>query len=60
MVEPINLRQARKRKARAEKAAAADANRLAHGRPKSETELVRARQDLAARRLDGHEREKPE
>ncbi|WP_377289672.1 DUF4169 family protein [Rhizobium sp. SG2393] len=50
--EIINLRMARKQKARADKERAADANRLAHGRTKAEKTLTRALKDQAERRLD--------
>jgi hypothetical protein len=52
--EIVNLRQARKRKARAEKETAAEANRLRHGLPKPEKRRLKAEGDLAARRLEGH------
>ena len=54
MAEIVNLRQARKRKQRAERDAQADANRVAFGRTKEERHLSGARKDLDARRLDGH------
>ena len=57
MAEIINLRQARKNKARAEKEARADENRLAFGRTKAEKNLTKARQDLAKNRLDQHKRD---
>jgi len=57
MAEIINLRQARKQKARAEKEARADENRLAFGRTKAEKNLTQARQDLAKNRLDQHKRD---
>ncbi len=50
--EIINLRMARKQKARADKERAADANRLAHGRTKAEKTLTRALKDQAERKLD--------
>jgi len=61
MAEIVNLRQARKRKVRAEKEARAAENRIAFGRTKAEKDLTRAEQDMAARRLDSHKRddEKP-
>ncbi|HZH08844.1 MAG TPA: DUF4169 family protein [Microvirga sp.] len=61
MAEIINLRQARKQKARAEKEARADRNRIAFGRTKAEKELTKAERDMAQRRLDSHKRddEKP-
>ncbi|WP_019646434.1 DUF4169 family protein [Novispirillum itersonii] len=54
MAEVINLRQARKQKARTEKEAAAAANRVAFGRTKAEKRLTEARNEQAERRLDGH------
>jgi len=57
MAEIINLRNVRKRKARSEREALADANRLKFGRSKSERLLQDAEQTLEARRLDEHKRE---
>ena len=54
MAEVINLRQARKQKARTEKEAAAAANRVAFGRTKAGKRLTEARNEQAERRLDGH------
>ena len=61
MAEIINLRRARKQKARAEKEARANENRVAFGRTKAEKNLSQAEQDLAKSRLDSHKRddEKP-
>ena len=56
MAEILNLRQARKSKARAEAAAVADANRARFGRSKAEKRETAARDALAMRRLDGHKR----
>lgn len=53
MTKPINLKQARKRKARAEKSRKAEANRLLHGQPKAVIDLAKARAENAARELDG-------
>jgi len=53
MSRPVNLKQARKRKARAVKAVKAEANRLLHGQPKAVTDLAKARAENAARELDG-------
>ncbi len=55
--EIVNLRLERKRKARAETRTKADANATRHGQTKAERTLRAAREDLAARRLDGHRRE---
>ena len=57
MAEIINLKNIRKRKARAEREMAAEANRLKFGRSKSERTLQEAEQGLEARRLDEHKRE---
>ncbi|MFL4993717.1 MAG: DUF4169 family protein [Microvirga sp.] len=60
MAEIINLRQARKQKARAEKEARANENRVAFGRTKAEKNLSQAEQDLAKSRLDSHKRDDDE
>jgi hypothetical protein len=60
MAEIVNLRRARKTKARAEKGKAAEANRVAHGAPKAVKELAKARKDQAEQRLAGHRLEKDE
>lgn len=57
MAEIINLRQARKAKARAGKEAEAAANRTKFGRSKAEKALEAARQQLADRAIEGHKRE---
>lgn len=54
--EIINLRTARKNRARAGRAAEADANRARHGQTKASASLEDARRDKAARDLDGHRR----
>jgi hypothetical protein len=54
MGEIVNLRRARKSKKRAEDARAADANRIAFGRTRTEREVSEKEKSLAARRLDGH------
>ena len=54
MGEIINLRRARKRKRRLGEEAAAAANRVAFGAPKTAKRKTRAERDLAERRLDGH------
>jgi hypothetical protein len=48
----VNLRQARKRKARDARDKAADANRIAHGRSRSEKSLAAAQNRLMENRLD--------
>ena len=57
MAEIINLRQARKRRQRAEKEARASENRIAFGRTKAERTLSEAQKDLVDRRLEGHKRD---
>ena len=54
MTDIINLRRARKNKARAAKAAKADANRVTHGVAKSVRDLAKARQEKARRIADAH------
>lgn len=56
MGEVINLRQARKNKARAEKECQAEENRATHGRPKADKSLARTLKDKAERNLDAHRR----
>lgn len=53
----VNLRTFRKRKAREENEAFAQANRAAFGRPKSEKELSKAKLALEKKVLDRHKRE---
>lgn len=55
--KPINLRQARKARARAEARAQGDANAARHGRPTAEREAEHARDAIETRRLDGHKLE---
>ncbi|MBL8551100.1 MAG: DUF4169 family protein [Hyphomonadaceae bacterium] len=57
MAEIINLRQARKQRARAEAQKDAASNRAAHGRSKAERNLTDAQADKAAKDLDGHKRD---
>ncbi|KUM28042.1 hypothetical protein AU467_14150 [Mesorhizobium loti] len=59
MGEVVNLRQARKQKARIEKERLAGANRALHGRSKAERERDRLTSDRAEKFMDGHRREKP-
>jgi hypothetical protein len=54
VADVVNLRQARKAKARAGREAEAAANRAAHGQTKSERALAGARAEQDARRIDGH------
>lgn len=60
MAEIVNLRMARKRKARGDKEAAAAEARARHGRTKAEKALDAVRDEKAARSLDGHRRERPD
>ena len=57
MAEIINLRRARKARARADAAAAADANRAAFGRSKAEKQAQVAETNRLARILDGARRD---
>jgi hypothetical protein len=56
MAEIVNLRRARKTKAKTEKAKTADANRVTHGTPKPLRDLAKARTDKAVRDLDAHKK----
>lgn len=57
MAEIINLRMARKQKARADKEAQAAQNRISFGRTKAEKQQAAAEKALADKRIDGHRRE---
>ncbi|MEJ8474715.1 DUF4169 family protein [Roseibium algae] len=50
----INLRQARKKKSKAEQGAKADQNRALFGRTKAEKQLSQKSENLEAKRLDAH------
>ncbi|MBB4657948.1 DUF4169 family protein [Parvularcula dongshanensis] len=52
--EVVNLRLARKRKARAAKEADAAVNRASHGRTKAEKAASKRERETADRLLDGH------
>ncbi len=54
MAEIINLRRARKQRARTEADDKAAQNRIDFGRGKAERALTQAQRDKAARALDGH------
>ena len=54
MGEVLNLRRARKARARAEKARASEANRIAFGQTKAERRATHAQNDLERARLDAH------
>jgi hypothetical protein len=56
--EIVNLRRARKDKARAGKEREAEANRIAFGRTKAEKLATKAERDAGARKLDGHKRDR--
>lgn len=60
MGEVVNLRRARKDRARADADRKADANRIAFGRTKSEKSLTQAERDIAERRIDGHRLDRPD
>lgn len=57
MAEIVNLKLARKRKAREESAAVADENRAKFGQTKQAKKLRDAEASLAGQKLDGHKRE---
>jgi hypothetical protein len=57
VAEIVNLRRARKAKARADGEKQAAENRIRFGRTKEERERVAAEGELAARRVEGHRRE---
>lgn len=58
MAEIVNLRTARKQKARAEARATAAENAARHGQSKAERTLQAAKAEKAARTLDGHRRDR--
>lgn len=53
MTEIVNLRRARKARAKADKAAEANANRIKFGRTKSEKALSARQMTMDAHKLDG-------
>ncbi|HWA17524.1 MAG TPA: DUF4169 family protein [Devosia sp.] len=57
MADILSLSKARKSKARADKDAAAEANRLKYGRTKAEKAKDAAAEALAAKSIDAHRRE---
>ena len=57
MADLINLRQARKARAKAEKEKTAQANRVAHGTSKSVRNLAEARKEKADKALSSHKLE---
>ena len=54
MGDIVNLRRARKEKARNAKAAKAEENRLLHGTPKDVRKLTKSRSEKADTALEGH------
>jgi hypothetical protein len=54
MADIVNLRQARKAKAKRDKETQAEANRIQFGRAKAEKKLTEARNSLAQSKLDAH------
>ena len=57
MGEVINLRQARKAKARSDDEQKAASNRLQFGRRKEDKELIRLLEEQSEKNLDGHKLE---
>lgn len=57
MADTVNLRQARKRKARDEKDAKAAQNRVAFGRTKTERGVSDAKNAIDIKRIDSHKRD---
>ena len=57
MAEIINLKQARKRKKRANDEKQAESNRLQFGRTKAERKLTEAQHEQARQKLDAHKRD---
>ena len=57
MAEIVNLRLARKKKARADKESRASENRIAFGRSKAERDASKAENEIAQRRLALHRRD---
>ena len=57
MGDVVNLRQARKAKARAEDEQKAANNRLQFGRRKDDKELMQNMEELREKNLDGHKRD---
>jgi hypothetical protein len=52
--EIVNLKRARKARAKADKEKTAEANRVLHGTPKAMRNLSQARKDKADQALSGH------
>jgi hypothetical protein len=60
MAEIVNLRAARKRKAREDAERTAGTNRALFGRSKSEKQRERIEKDKARAFVDGHRRDEPD
>lgn len=60
MAEIVNLKRARKARAKADKEKTAEANRILHGTPKAVRNLTEARKNKADQALSGHKLEKPD
>ena len=58
MSKPVNLNQARKARARADRQARGDANAARFGRTKAEKQRDKTDKDAARRHLDGHKLDK--
>ena len=59
MADIINLRRARKARARAEQAASAAASRARHGQPKALREAAKLEAERLTRQVEGARREPP-
>lgn len=60
MAEIVNLRTARKRAAREQKATLAEQNRILHGEKRSDLSARRLEAEREQARLEGHRRDSPE
>jgi Domain of unknown function (DUF4169) len=60
LTEIVNLRQARKQKARERREAAAARNRVAFGRSKAEKRFIESERALAEASLDARRRARPD
>ncbi len=60
MGDIVNLRVARKAKAKATNELNAAANRAKFGAPKFETKLTASRREADKKHLDGHKRDRPD
>jgi len=58
LAEIVNLRRARKAKARLERERQAETNRVLHGQTRAEKERQAAERDRMARTLESHRRDK--